>query len=67
MTHGTHSQVGPRGDASKWLLRRRQRTENCFVVANGISANRHHRADLEETMAQLGYRPVDDASQAPSP
>jgi hypothetical protein len=36
-------------------------------VANGISANRHRRADLEETMAQLGYRPVDDASQAPSP
>jgi uronate dehydrogenase len=32
-----------------------------FVVANGISANRYRRADLEETMQQLGYRPVDDA------
>jgi len=36
-----------------------------FVVANGISANRYRRADLEETMQQLGYRPVDDSWQSP--
>jgi nucleoside-diphosphate-sugar epimerase len=36
-----------------------------FVVANGISANRYRRADLNETMQQLGYRPVDDAWQSP--
>lgn len=36
-----------------------------FVVANGISANRYRRADLEETKQQLGYRPVDDAWQSP--
>lgn len=36
-----------------------------FVVANGISANRYRRADLSETMQQLGYRPVDDAWQSP--
>jgi hypothetical protein len=34
-------------------------------VANGISANRYRRADLEETMQQLGYRPVDHAWQSP--
>jgi NAD+ dependent glucose-6-phosphate dehydrogenase len=32
-----------------------------FLVANGISANRHRFADLQDTMRQLGYRPVDDA------
>jgi nucleoside-diphosphate-sugar epimerase len=32
-----------------------------FTVANGISANRYLVAELEETMQQLGYRPVDDA------
>jgi hypothetical protein len=37
-----------------------------FVVANGISANRYRRADLKETMQQLGYRPVDDAWQPQS-
>ena len=36
-----------------------------FVVANGISANRYRRADLTETMQQLGYRPVDDAWSSP--
>jgi UDP-glucose 4-epimerase len=36
-----------------------------FVVANGISANRYRRADLEETKQQLDYRPVDDAWQFP--
>jgi hypothetical protein len=28
-------------------------------VANGISADRHLAADLEEIMQQLGYRPAD--------
>ena len=32
-----------------------------FVVANGISANRYRRADLEQTVSSLGYHPVDDA------
>src|SRR4249919_1340090 len=32
-----------------------------FVVANGISANRYRRADLEQTINSLGYHPVDDA------
>ncbi|SEQ07569.1 NAD-dependent epimerase/dehydratase family protein [Microlunatus flavus] len=32
-----------------------------FVVANGVSANTHLAADLEETRATLGYAPVDDA------
>jgi uronate dehydrogenase len=32
-----------------------------FVVANGISANRYRRADLQDTMRQLNYRPIDDA------
>jgi hypothetical protein len=32
-----------------------------FMVANGISANRYRRADLQDTMRQLSYQPVDDA------
>jgi nucleoside-diphosphate-sugar epimerase len=32
-----------------------------FVVANGISANRYRRADLDETVRLLGYHPRDDA------
>lgn len=32
-----------------------------FAIAHGISANRYRIADLEETMQELGYRPVDDA------
>jgi nucleoside-diphosphate-sugar epimerase len=32
-----------------------------FAAANGISANRYRIADLEETVQQLGYHPVDDA------
>jgi uronate dehydrogenase len=32
-----------------------------FMVANGISANRYRRADLQDTMRQLNYRPIDDA------
>ena len=36
-----------------------------FVIANGVSANRYCRADLKETMDQLGYRPVDDAWRSP--
>jgi NAD+ dependent glucose-6-phosphate dehydrogenase len=32
-----------------------------FVVANGISANRHPVADLSDTILTLGYQPKDDA------
>ena len=32
-----------------------------FVVVNGTSANRYRRADLQETIRRLGYRPTDDA------
>jgi uronate dehydrogenase len=32
-----------------------------FVVAAGTSANRYRRADLEDTIRRLGYRPRDDA------
>jgi len=32
-----------------------------FMVAHGISANRYRRADLQDTMQQLSYRPIDDA------
>jgi len=32
-----------------------------FVVANGTSANRYRRADLQDTIDRLGYRPTDDA------
>jgi hypothetical protein len=32
-----------------------------FVVANGISDNRHLLLDLESTRAAIGYAPVDDA------
>lgn len=32
-----------------------------LAVANGVSANRYRQADLEATVAVLGYRPVDDA------
>jgi nucleoside-diphosphate-sugar epimerase len=32
-----------------------------FVVANGTSANRYRRADLQDTIQRLGYRPQDDA------
>ena len=32
-----------------------------FLVANGISANRYRRADLQDTMRQLSYQPIDDA------
>ena len=32
-----------------------------FVVANGTSANRYRRADLQDTIRSLGYRPIDDA------
>lgn len=36
-------------------------TAQGFVVANGVSANAHLAADLEETRRTLGYAPVDDA------
>jgi hypothetical protein len=32
-----------------------------FVVVNGTSANRYRRADLQDTIRSLGYRPIDDA------
>jgi nucleoside-diphosphate-sugar epimerase len=32
-----------------------------FLVADGVSANRHPRADVGRTVRELGYRPVDDA------
>ena len=32
-----------------------------FVVAAGTSANRYRRADLQDTIRSLGYRPIDDA------
>ena len=32
-----------------------------FVVVNGTSANRYRRADIEDTIRHLGYRPQDDA------
>jgi len=32
-----------------------------FVVANGVSANRHSVAELEQTRRAIGYLPVDDA------
>jgi nucleoside-diphosphate-sugar epimerase len=32
-----------------------------FLVADGVSANRHARADVGRTVRALGYRPVDDA------
>jgi nucleoside-diphosphate-sugar epimerase len=32
-----------------------------FVVANGVSANRHNVVDLEQTRRAIGYAPVDDA------
>ncbi len=32
-----------------------------FLVANGVSANRHLAADLSAKIESLGYRPKDDA------
>ncbi len=32
-----------------------------FVVANGVSANRHSVAEREQTRRAIGYEPVDDA------
>ena len=32
-----------------------------FVVANGVSANRHNVVELEHTRRAIGYAPVDDA------
>ena len=34
-----------------------------FVVAHGVSANRHNVAELEQTRRAIGYAPVDDAWQ----
>jgi nucleoside-diphosphate-sugar epimerase len=44
------------------LVRAAVETEDiAFIVASGISANRYRRADLRDTVQQLGYEPVDDA------
>ena len=44
------------------LLRRAVEVEDIrFLIANGVSANRHLIADLSATTARLGYKPVDDA------
>ncbi len=32
-----------------------------FAVVNGTSANRYRRADVQDTIQRLGYRPQDDA------
>ena len=52
--------LSPR-DAAE-LVRAAVETEDVgFVVATGTSANRYRRADLEDTIRRLGYRPRDDA------
>jgi NAD(P)-dependent dehydrogenase (short-subunit alcohol dehydrogenase family) len=44
------------------LVRAAVEAENVdFVVANGTSANRYRRADVQDTIQRLGYRPTDDA------
>lgn len=44
------------------LIRAAVETEGLtWAVVNGISANRHRFADLSDTQAVVGYRPVDDA------
>jgi nucleoside-diphosphate-sugar epimerase len=44
------------------LLRRAVEADGVrFLVANGVSANRHRFADLGSAAERLGYRPVDDA------
>ena len=44
------------------LVRAAVETEDVgFVVATGTSTNRYRRADLEDTIRRLGYRPRDDA------
>jgi uronate dehydrogenase len=60
----------PAGERAAWLsprdaaelVRAAVEAEDLdFVVANGTSANRYRRADLQETIRRLGYQPFDDA------
>jgi nucleoside-diphosphate-sugar epimerase len=52
--------LSPR-DAAE-LVRAAVQADNLdFVVANGTSANRYRRADLQDTIDRLGYHPTDDA------
>ncbi len=55
--------LSPR-DAAELVRAAVEATGSTFVVANGISANRYRVADLQKTMQQLSYRPVDDAWSA---
>ena len=43
------------------LLRAAVEADVRCVVVNGVSANRHRSADLQDAQALLGYAPVDDA------
>lgn len=58
------------GDRAAWLsprdcaqlLRRAVEADAIsFLIANGVSANRHLAADLSTAAERLGYHPVDDA------
>ena len=60
----------PAGELAAWLsprdaaelVRAAVEAEDLdFVVVNGTSANRYRRADLQDTIRRLGYRPTDDA------
>ena len=48
-------------DAAELVRAAVESEHTCFVVANGISANRYRLADLEQTRTAIGYAPVDDA------
>lgn len=60
----TSAWLSPR-DAADLIRAAVEASGSRFVVANGVSANRYRVADLQETMQQLGYRPVDDAWSSP--
>src|SRR6476619_7636677 len=58
--HEVAAWLSPR-DAAE-LVRTAVETDGLeFMVANGISANRYRRADLQDTMRKLSYQPIDDA------
>jgi len=52
--------LSPR-DAAELLRAAVEAEDVDFAVANGTSANRYRRADLQDTIRLLGYRPQDDA------
>ena len=56
--------LSPR-DAAELVRAAVEWSGSTLVVANGISANRHRVADLQQTAEQLGYCPVDDAWASP--